>query len=84
MVSWCVMLYCGPWSLHLQKLEICSGLVGNKLLNACVAFNNPMQQASSKWISQASSVVHAVIHASHVVLTFLTFDNPRNLVYFDW
>jgi hypothetical protein len=43
-----------------------------------------MQQASSKWISQASSVVHAVIHASHVVLTFLTFDNPRNLVYFDW
>jgi hypothetical protein len=41
---------------------------------------HPMQQPSSKWISQASSGVHAW----HVVPTFLTFDNPHNLVYFDW
>ncbi len=40
---------------------------------------HPMQQASSKWISQASSVVHAW----HVVPTFLTFDNPHNSIYFD-
>jgi hypothetical protein len=45
---------------------------------------HPMQQASSKWISQASSGVDAVVHAWHVVPTFLTFDNPHNSVYFDW
>jgi hypothetical protein len=33
---------------------------------------HPMQQASSKWISQAPSGVDAVIHAWHVLSTFLT------------
>jgi hypothetical protein len=42
-----------------------------------------MQQASSKWIAQAPFGVDAVIHAWHVLSTFLTFDNPYNLVYFD-
>jgi len=45
---------------------------------------HPMQQAPSKWFSQASSGVDAVVHAWHVVWTFLTFDDPHNSVYFDW
>jgi hypothetical protein len=45
---------------------------------------HPMQQASSKWISQAPSGVDAVIHAWYVLSIFLTFDNPHNSIYFDW
>jgi uncharacterized membrane protein len=33
---------------------------------------HPMQQSFSKWNSQASSAVDAVVHAWHVVPTFLT------------
>jgi hypothetical protein len=47
-------------------------------------FTHPMQQASSKWFSQASSDIDAVVHTWHVVPTFLTFDDPQNSVYFDW
>jgi len=36
---------------------------------------HPMQQVFLKWISQAPSGVDAVIHAWHVLPTFLTFDN---------
>jgi hypothetical protein len=43
-----------------------------------------MQQASSIWFSQASSGVDAVVHAWHVVPTFVTFDDPQNSVSFDW
>jgi len=45
---------------------------------------HPTQQASSKWFSQAFSGVDAVVHAWHVVLTFLTSDDPHSSVYFDW
>jgi len=45
---------------------------------------HPMEQASSKWFSQASSGVDAVVHAWHVVTTFVTVDNPHNSVYFDY
>jgi len=33
---------------------------------------------------QAFYGVDAIVHAWHVVPTFLTFDNPHNSVYFDW
>jgi hypothetical protein len=33
---------------------------------------------------QACSGVDAVVHAWHVVPTFLTFDDPHSSVYFDW
>jgi len=45
---------------------------------------HPMLQAGSKWFSEASCGVDAVVHAWHVVPTFLTFDDSHNSVYFDW
>jgi hypothetical protein len=44
---------------------------------------HPMQQSFSKWNSQASSAVDAVVHAWHVVPTFLTLYNAHNSVCFD-
>jgi uncharacterized membrane protein len=38
---------------------------------------HPMQQSFSKWNSQASSAVDAVVHAWHVVPTFLTLYNAH-------
>jgi hypothetical protein len=59
-----------PLRLTLQKLQICCGLVGIKLLNGVLHSTHPMQQASSKWISRPLSGVDALIHAWHVVPTF--------------
>jgi hypothetical protein len=38
---------------------------------------HPMEQSFSKWNSQASSAVDAVLHAWHVVPTFLTLYNAH-------